>query len=140
MLVLRTRPGMTNAAFRQAAGKFMAAFRYRRRGLGLEYFRIFEWRDGVQHAHLLLRVEELSREEVRESAEVAGLCHTLSPVRNVPGIARYIVKHTTRAEKKAELAAPDFRGKLYCVTRNFLTRPFKELRKKLWNDAKQRSK
>ena len=129
---------MTNAAFAKAVGRFLAALRYRRRGRDLEYLRVNEWRHGVQHTHLLLRVADLSRDHVRGAAENAGLAATLSKVRNVEGIARYIVKDVRRTDGRAELAPASFKGKLYTTTRNFLSAPMGELWKSLREEARTR--
>jgi hypothetical protein len=139
-LVLRPVPGRTNAAFLKAMGRFANALRYRRRKLGLAYFRIYEWRQGIIHAHLLVRADESVYAHAREAAEVAGLAATIREVESVERVARYVVKHTKKLSKKAELAPGNFRGQLYCAMRKFLTQPFKELRKQLWEEAKQPSK
>jgi len=129
---------MTNAAFAKAVAKFLAALRYRRRGKALEYLRVNEWRHGVQHTHLLLRVADLSREHVRGAAENARLATTLSKIRSEEGVARYIVKDVRRTEERAELAPASFKGKLYTTTRNFLSAPMDRLWKSLREVARTR--
>jgi hypothetical protein len=122
---LRPRPGATNPAFGEASAKFLRALS--RRSPGLEYLKVNEWRNGVQHAHALLRAQEVSRRAVHESRRVAGLRCAVKRVRNPTGAARYVFKHTRRPDRKAELPPAGFRGRLVMASRGFLTKPFHEL-------------
>ena len=56
----------------------------------------------------------------------------MKPVKNVLGVANYLFKHTKRPERKAELTPESFRGKMYTVSKGFLTKPFREL----WREVK----
>ncbi|MBP3956894.1 hypothetical protein J8F10_16605 [Gemmata sp. G18] len=96
----------------------------------LEWARVFEWVRGVIHAHLLLR-GRLTRDQLKRLRNVRGLRVTCARVRNVQGMAAYFWKHTSRPQKKAELAPTSNRGRLYSVSRRFLTQKFAELRKQV---------
>ena len=124
---------MTNEAFSEAAPKFLQALRYRCPGQIFEYLKVNEWRRAVQYAHVLLRVRgRISRRAVREAKRVAGVRCSVKPVKNVVGVANYLFKHTKRPERKAELTPATFRGRMYSVTKGFLTMPFKDL----WREAR----
>ena len=77
---------------------------------------------------MLLRVGAgITRRAVREAKRVAGVRCSVQPVRNVVGVANYLFKHTKRPERKAELTPANFRGRMYTVSKGFLTKPFKDL-------------
>ena len=128
---------MTNAEFSEAVAKFMLALR--RRVSELTYLLVREWRNGVQHAHALLRVRRLTRTAMRASREVAGVRCSAARVRDVDRVASYVFKETKRIEKKAELAPANFRGRMYTVSRGFLTKSFTKLWREL-QDARRAAK
>jgi hypothetical protein len=122
----------TDKAFTGAITKFLKALKRRSPGKRLEYLVVNEWRNGVRHAHALVRLDATMslrsvRRSVRAARGVVELCCSAKPVRNVTGAANYIFKHTRRPEKKAELTPATFRGRIYAVSKRFLTKPFKTL-------------
>jgi hypothetical protein len=121
------RRGETDVTFARAISKFFLALKRRHPG-GFEYLLVNEWRQGVRHAHALLRLRgKLSRRKVRDAKKVAGLRVRYAPVRKPVGAANYLFKHTKRAERKAELTPMGFRGRMYTASKGFLNKPFKEL-------------
>ena len=74
----------------------------------------------------------ISRRAIREAKQVAGLKCSVKPVKNALGVANYLFKHTKRPERKAELTPESFRGRMYTVSKGFLTMPFREL----WQELK----
>ncbi len=131
-MTLRPIPGMTNETFAESLRKFRKELRRPNRCPKLEYLIVTEWRNGVQHAHALLRVPETISERalhraVRDSRRIAGLLAAIKPIRNVVGAVNYLFKHTKRPEKKAELPPSLFRGRVFTSSRNFLIKPMKRL-------------
>lgn len=118
------RSGMTNAVFGLAATRFVAALVRRVRGLA--YLTVREWRNGVEHRHGLLR-GPVTRRAVRESRRFAGVRASVRPVRNVIGVANYVLKVTNQPDKKAELPPAGFRGRLFTASRGFLVKPMRAL-------------
>jgi hypothetical protein len=130
--------GATDKAFTKAITKFLKALKRRCPAQQMEYLLVNEWRHGVRHAHVLIRiVHPMSRRAVRQAVrtarDVAGVRCSGARVRNVMGAANYIFKHTKRLERKAELTPAGFRGRMYTVSKGFLTKPFKEL----WQDVQK---
>jgi hypothetical protein len=101
----------------------------------LEWLWISEWRDGQRHIHVLLRTSRgLPRGVVQKDlAKVGPYRCSCKRVRNVPGVARYIVKDLKNPEKKAEIAPAGFQGRLFSASRGFLTAPLKDL----WRQIRQ---
>lgn len=115
----------------ESVGSFAAALAKFFRTLlraGIEWFRIFEWRHGRVHGHALLR-GRVTRRVFRTASRSANIRATCKRVSTVVGVAAYIVKHTRRTDRKAELAPSNFRGRLFTSSRGFLVAPFR----KLWN-------
>lgn len=138
-LTLRPGPLVTaSKAFARGRVKFLNALKRRLPNKRLEYLVVNEWRNGVPHAHALIRVggsmpRRKMRRAVREAKGVAGLRVSVRPIRNVMGAANYIFKHTRRPERKAELTPQSFRGRMFTASKGFLTKPFDEL----WREVKE---
>jgi hypothetical protein len=95
-LTLQRRRGQSDVAFARAISKFFLALKRRYPG-EFEYLLVKEWRQGVPHAHALLRMKgELSKRKVRDAKKVAGLRVRYAPVRKPVGAANYLFKHTKR--------------------------------------------
>lgn len=60
---------------------------------------------------------------------------SVMPVKNVVGASNYIFKHMKNPEKKAELTPETFKGKMYTVSKGFLTKPFQDL----WEEIRTES-
>jgi hypothetical protein len=127
---------MTNAALMRGFAKFLRALRYRLRTA--KYLWVYEWRHGVQHAHLLLRADgadnlPTTRRALRDASDLGGLDYSVGPLRSAAGGANYVFKHTRHADRKAELPPADFRGRVYGASKGFLTKPVKAL----WRDVQE---
>ena len=117
--------GTTNAEFGKRSQKFLQALV--RRVSDLEYCRVSEWRNGIRHDHLLLRVARLLGAWVREAKSLAGVRVAVRRVRNVIGACYYIVKHTRRPDRRPEQQPSGYRGRIVSFSRNYLIVPFKQL-------------
>ncbi len=86
---------MGNREFTRDVGNLLKRLK-RRLGGDMESLWINEWKGGQRHVHALLRTgRKLTRRMVREERAKAGSYRfSCKPVRNVGGMARYIVKHT----------------------------------------------
>ncbi len=111
----------------------------------VEYARVFEWKKGRIHAHLLLRVTgPIPRgrvKQVMDKVRPGGFRVSCMPVESVPAMARYFVKHLTDRDRRAELTPDGFRGRVFQASRAFLVRPLAKLRQELlteWRDKQLR--
>lgn len=131
---LHPRGQTPRGSFASALAKF---FRTLVRLAAVEWFRILEWRRGVVHAHGLLR-GRVTRRVLRAARHSSGLWASCRRVHTVPGVAAYIVKHTRRVDRKAELAPANFSGRLHSASRSFLTKPFRVLWKAVKDECAAR--
>ncbi len=133
-LTLRRMQGSTNSAFQKSTAKFLRSLK---RKIACEYLRVYEWRQQIQHAHVLLRVEGMGKDKVlkddiQRSADAAGICVTVGSIDNLIGACRYIWKNVSDPRKKAELPPRRWRGTLFFASRKFLPKNFD----KLWADVR----
>jgi hypothetical protein len=113
------------------SGAVRKLFRTLERLAGIKWYRIYEWRHGRIHGHALLR-GRLTRRVLCLARESSRLWVSCKRVRSVAKVTPYIVKHTKRLDRKAELAPRSFRGRLHSASRGFLVRPFVAL----WREVK----
>lgn len=128
-LTLRRSEERTDQGFSRAVSKFWKSLKRRcHKTGGIEYLLVHEWRDGIHHAHALVRVEgRVTRRMIRDAKQLAGLHVSWRPIRNQLGAVAYIFKHTMNPERKAELPPVSFQGKVFTTSRRFLTKPLKTL-------------
>jgi hypothetical protein len=106
-------------------------YQFKKRGNRLSYLSVKEWRHGREHYHLLLRTAaDLSSDLIgslwQASCREARTAHSFSVIRNVPGIARYLVK-AVRDDAKKELPPLAFRGRILAYSNGFLARNLQTL-------------
>lgn len=97
----------------------------------VEYARVFEWKNGLIHVHLLLRVDgRIPRSRVKQvmdKVRPGGYRVSCKQVKWVPAMARYFVKHLKGRRERAELTPPGFRGRVFQASGAFLSKPLKVL-------------
>jgi hypothetical protein len=101
----------------------------------VHYARVFEWRNMLIHAHLLLRVSgRIPRDSVKRAFDwvrAGGYRVSCERVRSAGATARYFVKCLKDWRKRAELTPKDFRGRVFQASAKFLSKPIRQLRQEL---------
>jgi hypothetical protein len=127
--------------------RFWRALRKELAPHGVEFVHVHEWQGGTHHHHFLIRTQaDLTTRTFGEAlAKVKGGLHTTHYCRSVEDVdraARYIVKHGSRIDRKAEVVPESFAGKVISPSRGFLIRPFKQLWREVygaWYSSEQQA-
>lgn len=103
-VVIHGRAGMTNKEFMAAVGKLLKDLCRARRGT--KYLRVYEFANGVMHAHVLLWGAADPRESLNKVSTKANVRFTLEKVRDPIATAYYVVKHLQRPHQAGRASAP----------------------------------
>jgi hypothetical protein len=119
---------ITDREVSKAISSYLRRLKYRlkRLGSGFEYFVMNEWSDGHRHTHLLVRtVVDLTSQIVgalwRKTLPNLHVTYHCGRVRNLVGMANYMVKHLKDSSRK-ELPPESFKGRIYSYSRGFFTK------------------